>query len=76
MQWSIKPVCENCAVPEGTRFHSPPYPALRLRLRAGVSFVAPTALDYWLANSTGKYQSSVLTHGRQPPSKYRRAMGH
>jgi len=32
----LQMVCGACAVPEGTRFHFPPYPALRLRLRAGL----------------------------------------
>jgi hypothetical protein len=37
---------ENCAVPEGTRIYFPLYPALRLRLRAGLNCTAPTALDF------------------------------
>src|ERR1035437_4847884 len=51
-------VCVNCVVPEGTRIYLPLYPALRLRLRAGLDYSAPTALDFPLANSTGKCQVS------------------
>ena len=38
--------------PYGTRIHFPPYPALRLRLRAGLSCFAPTALVFRYANFT------------------------
>src|SRR5208337_5573045 len=37
---------KTCAVPEGTRFNTSYYPALRLRLRAGLSCSAPTALVF------------------------------
>jgi len=42
----------------GTRAYFLLYPALRLRLRAGLNCSAPMALDFPLANSTGKYQVS------------------
>ena len=51
-----KSVCESCAVPKGTRIYFPLHPALRLRLRAGLNYTAPTALDFPLGNSTRKYQ--------------------
>ena len=50
----LKRVCENCAVPEGTRTNFPLYPALRLRLRAGLNYAASTALEFQLLNSAGK----------------------
>jgi hypothetical protein len=55
-------VCDNCAVPKGTRTCFLPYPALRLRLRAGLDCFAPTVLDLSLANSAGDYSSFTLIH--------------
>src|SRR5664280_1887617 len=53
----LKSNAENLCRPYGTRVRFPLYPALRLRLRAGLNYAAPTALDSRLAKSTGKYQS-------------------
>src|ERR1017187_6492019 len=47
---------EYRVVPKGTRINFQLYPALRLRLRAGLNSFAPTGLDFELGNSTGKYQ--------------------
>jgi len=33
----LQRVSENCTVPKGTRIYFPLYPALRLRLRAGLN---------------------------------------
>src|SRR5664279_4827912 len=52
----LKAVCVNCVVPEGTRIYFPLHPALRLRLRAGLNYFAPTALDFRPSSSTNKYQ--------------------
>jgi len=38
-------VRENVCRPYGTRIYFPLYPALRLRLRAGLDYSAPRALD-------------------------------
>src|SRR5664280_1891794 len=54
--------CENCVVPEGTRIFSPVHPALRLRLRAGRNYSAPTAPDFLPASSTGNLRRSILPH--------------
>jgi len=37
---------ENICRPYGTRVYFPLYPALRLRLRAGLNYAAPMALDF------------------------------
>jgi len=52
----------GCVVPEGTQIYFPQYPALRLRLRAGLNWAAPTALDFQPASSTRKIPSLLLTH--------------
>src|SRR5664280_698788 len=52
----LKAVCVNCVVPEGTRIYFPLHPALRPRLRAGLNYFAPTALDFRPSSSTNKYQ--------------------
>jgi hypothetical protein len=52
----LKSVCENVCRPYGTRIYFPLYPALRLRLRAGLDYSAPTALDFPLGDSTRKCQ--------------------
>src|ERR1019366_5080661 len=52
----LKSVCENVCRPYGTRIYFPLYPALRLRLRAGLDYSAPTALDFPLGDSTRKRQ--------------------
>jgi len=49
---------EVCRPLKGTRIYSPLYPALRLRLRAGLNWAAPTALNYPLTDSGGKCQVS------------------
>jgi hypothetical protein len=49
---------EHCAVPEGTQIYFRPYPALRLRLRAGLNCAAPMALDFPRADATDEYQVS------------------
>ena len=42
--------CDNLCRPYGTRICLPAYPALRLRLRAGLNCFAPAALDFRSAN--------------------------
>ena len=49
-------MCENVCRPYGTRIYFPRYPALRLRLRAGLDLATPMALDFPLGKSTRKYQ--------------------
>jgi len=54
----LQSVCENPCRPYGTRIYFPLYPALRLRLGAGLPCSAPMAPNFPLANSTGKYRVS------------------
>src|ERR1022692_1254610 len=49
----VAPNCANLCRPYGTRICFPAYPALRLRLRAGLNCFAPMALDFRSANYTG-----------------------
>ena len=42
----LNSVRENVCRPYGTRIYFPLYPALRLRLRAGLNYAAPMALDF------------------------------
>ena len=55
-QPGVEPREITSAVPKGTRLDFRLYPALRLRLRAGLNYSAPMALDFRPINSTGKYQ--------------------
>src|ERR1017187_9837652 len=48
----------NLYRPYGTRIYFPLYPALRLRLRVGLNYFAPTALDFRPPYFTGNSQVS------------------
>ena|ERR1035437_2702570 len=63
----VKNLSEHLCRPYGTRIYFPLYPALRLRLRAGLDYFAPSGLNLRLANPTCNCQVSVLAPARKPP---------
>jgi len=62
----LKCLRENLCRPYGSQFHFPLYPALRLRLRAGLSSSAPTALVFRASYSTAETLKLVLTQTLKP----------
>ncbi len=71
----LQSVRENLWRPYGTRVYFPLYPALRLRLRAGLSYAAPTALDLRPVSSAGKSQVWFSRRLCGPSAPYHKQSG-